>query len=298
MKHLIVCQLILEAKTHLVTKEKWMTIIEKKNHTDPTATVAEYSLTAGEFNELRLAHIKAMASPVGQPVLMPTNSSLQIKAGFRIPNDIRTDIIEFTSDVTIDLSSDTGLNRLDTGTLTTGLIYYLWILKNPTSGVVGAVLSLSDTAPTRPSGFTVKQLYPVEFHTETVSSVVQLVLKQLNSHTSASFIKPVKVWDANVSNNQNAPSIINLSAFFGSNGRMFTASINDTGTSDAFASLYPSELPNQGTTEIIVIEGQADNSMVTLPIRASKSYKSARANPSGDNSFAISVRDIVYKDIS
>ena len=268
----------------------------KKSELDAQKTELDAQKT--QLDAQNLMMLKLIATPAGLPVSMPTNSTLQINAGFKIPNDARTELIEFASNVTIDLSSGTGLNKLDTGTLTTGLAYYLWIIKNPSTSVVGGLLSLSATSPTLPSGFTIKQLYPVDFQTETVTGNVRLVMKVLTSHTTASFLKPVSVWDANVSNNANAPTVINLSSFFSNNAIIFNASINDTGTTEASASLYMNELTTpQSGPEVLVLESQSGASTATLPIGASKSYKSARANTSGDNSFAICVRDITYKGL-
>ena len=54
--------------------------------------------------------------------------------------------------VTID-SGASGLNGLDTGSRATQKVYYVWIINNG-SGTTGAILSLSSTSPTLPSGYT------------------------------------------------------------------------------------------------------------------------------------------------
>lgn len=68
----------------------------------------------------------------------------------------------FTTTMSISASSplnlvitNSGLNGLDTGTVSTGNIYYIYIIKN-TSGIVGAVFSRASTASsvTLPSGYT------------------------------------------------------------------------------------------------------------------------------------------------
>lgn len=56
--------------------------------------------------------------------------------------------------VTIDASVNAAVNRLDTGSLTTNTWYYIWIISN--GSTTGALLSLSSTAPTMPSGYTYK----------------------------------------------------------------------------------------------------------------------------------------------
>jgi len=47
---------------------------------------------------------------------------------------------------------------MDTGAVAANSVYYIWLIKNPTSGKVDALFSLSETAPTLPAGFTLKRL--------------------------------------------------------------------------------------------------------------------------------------------
>lgn len=54
-------------------------------------------------------------------------------------------------------AAGTNAGGLDTGSVTTAEWYHLWAIKNPTSGVVDVLFSLSATAPTMPSGYTLKR---------------------------------------------------------------------------------------------------------------------------------------------
>jgi hypothetical protein len=57
---------------------------------------------------------------------------------------------------TLNVSTGTGANKLDTGTVAASTIYYIWAIS---SGTTDAVLaSLSQTSPTMPSGYSYKKL--------------------------------------------------------------------------------------------------------------------------------------------
>jgi len=69
-------------------------------------------------------------------------------------------IMEVGSNIDVDIST-TGANALDTGTVSNDTWYYLFLILNPTNGTVAGLFSLSDTAPTMPSGYTKKRLVSV-----------------------------------------------------------------------------------------------------------------------------------------
>ena len=52
--------------------------------------------------------------------------------------------------------SGSGANGLDTGTLAGSTVYHKWVIYNPATATTAALLSLSSTAPTMPSGYTYK----------------------------------------------------------------------------------------------------------------------------------------------
>lgn len=51
-----------------------------------------------------------------------------------------------------------GVNGLDTGVLAAGTWYYIWVIYNPTTATLAALLSISATAPTMPADYTFKAL--------------------------------------------------------------------------------------------------------------------------------------------
>lgn len=61
--------------------------------------------------------------------------------------------VSVTADITV-----SGANGLDTGSEGPSVWYYLWLIYNPTTATVAALLSTSATAPTLPSGYTYKGL--------------------------------------------------------------------------------------------------------------------------------------------
>lgn len=64
--------------------------------------------------------------------------------------------LELSSTKTVDLSTS-GTNGLDTGSEAADTWYFAWIIKNPTTKSVDGLISLSATAPTMPSGYTLKR---------------------------------------------------------------------------------------------------------------------------------------------
>lgn len=52
--------------------------------------------------------------------------------------------------------SSTGANGLDTGSISASTHYAVWVIWNPTTSTAAALLSLSGTSPTMPSGYTHK----------------------------------------------------------------------------------------------------------------------------------------------
>ena len=84
-----------------------------------------------------------------------SNSQVQIGVGCCRSAADDSDIVN-AAPITVDITV-AGLNGLDTGAEANDEWYYVWIVLNPTTGVVGGLLSLSATAPTMPAGFTVKR---------------------------------------------------------------------------------------------------------------------------------------------
>lgn len=53
-------------------------------------------------------------------------------------------------------TASTGANGLDTGAITVSTWYSVWVIFNPTTATISGLLSLSETGPTLPSGYTHK----------------------------------------------------------------------------------------------------------------------------------------------
>ena len=230
-----------------------------------------------ELDAQTLTMLKLMTTPVGVPVSIPTVTTLQVPAGLKVPNDGRTDLIEFNSNITVDVSSGTGLNKLDTGTIQANSVYYLWLLKNPTTSTVGAVLSLSSTSPTLPSGMSLKRLYPVDFQTD---SSGLLIVKQLISHNSALFNNPYSVHNGGLTSNDASPQTLNLTTVLGVNSVSATFEffdIPDGGQSGQLL-FYPFEATNYtyGTANVVRLDQVADTNSAELIVNSTRSYKMCR----------------------
>lgn len=232
-----------------------------------------------ELDEQNLTMLKLMATPVGLPVQMPTTTSLQIQAGFKIPNEDRTNLIEFASNVTINFSagSGTGLNKLDTGTPQANSVYYLWLLKNPTTSIVGAVLSLSSTSPTLPSGMSLKRLYPVDFQTDSSGFFLG---KQLLSHNMALFNNPYPVHNGGVTGNDASPQTLNLTTVLGVNSVSATFEFFDIpdGSTSGQLLFYPFEATNYpfGTYNVVRLDIFGGTNSAELIVNSTRSYKMCR----------------------
>lgn len=232
-----------------------------------------------ELDAQSLMMLKLMPTPIGLPVQMLSTTSLQIPAGFKIPNEDRTDLIEFPSNVTINFSSGsgTGLNKLDIGTPQPNSVYYLWLLKNPSSSTVGAVLSLSATSPTLPSGMSVKRLYPVDFQTD---SSGLLLVKQLINHNAALFNNPYSVHNGGLTSNDASPQTLNLTTVLGVNSVSATFEFFDIpdGTQNGQLLFYPFEATNYAylTTNVIRLDVVADTNSAELIVNSTRSYKMCR----------------------
>ena len=87
-------------------------------------------------------------------ILTTANNSTVITCDSVLLENSSGTLIKVSSvNVTLD-ATGTGLNGLDTGTLTGGEFYHIYIINN--GSTTGAVASLSSTSPTLPSGYTYK----------------------------------------------------------------------------------------------------------------------------------------------
>lgn len=97
----------------------------------------------------------------GPPPERDSNSAATIRMG-TIAVDVTTrELMKVTgADLTVALTAS-GVNGLDTGAEANSTWYYLWLIKNPTNGLVRGLLSASATSPTMPAGYTHKRLLPM-----------------------------------------------------------------------------------------------------------------------------------------
>lgn len=65
--------------------------------------------------------------------------------------------IKSSYSVTIDAST-TGANALDTGAIAANTAYYVWAIVKPSTATFAGLVSISESAPTMPSGYTQKRL--------------------------------------------------------------------------------------------------------------------------------------------
>ncbi|MCK5563700.1 MAG: hypothetical protein KAJ07_00500 [Planctomycetes bacterium] len=92
------------------------------------------------------------------------NSQLDIDADAIILEDssganLKVTGVNLTADITA-----SGVNGLDTGSEANSTWYHAWVIYNPTTDTTAALLSISSTAPTLPSGYTFKALMGAIFN--------------------------------------------------------------------------------------------------------------------------------------
>lgn len=101
-----------------------------------------------------------------------SGTEVSISTGACIADTVDDQIIN-TSTITIDLNTS-GVNGVDTGSVSSNNWYYVWVIKNPTNGLVRGLFSLSDTSPTMPSGYTKKRLLgAVRYRVSTIKQFYQ-----------------------------------------------------------------------------------------------------------------------------
>lgn len=262
-------------------------------------------LEAGVFTDEAKAVIaglqaSVMVSTSGSPVRMTNNTTLVLPAGLKIPDATRTSVLSVATDTNISILT-TGVNGLDTGAVATDSVYYLWIIRNPTTEQVGGLLSLSATAPTMPSGFTQKQLYPVDFQTEIVSGNARLILKTLLSHQESIFNLPLVVHNDVLSSNDAAPDTLNLSTKVGVKSVAITFEFWDipsgslgTGQFLFYAADGSTTYP-YNTASVIRLDVYADTNSSKLPVNATQTYKMCRGAGLATN---IKIQSVQYAPLA
>lgn len=108
---------------------------------------------AAGYKHLRVFNV---ATPFGDSAPATPNAQIKIVADAITLEDVNGECYRATNvSVTAD-SAVSGANGLDTGAVANGTWYAGWVIYNPTTNTVAALLSTSATAPTMPSGYTFK----------------------------------------------------------------------------------------------------------------------------------------------
>ncbi len=197
--------------THL--NNEYDQLVSESNSQDTRLTTAESKITnlTNSF--------KSMIS--GLVVQYNTSNRVVIKPG--VCRDARnTDLMEVTTDITVDLSVN-GANGLDTGTEAASTWYYLYLIKNPSSGAVAGLFSTvneSNTgAITMPSGYTLKRQLPIAVRNDASANIIPFIVGEGWPH------RPMILYDVALTN------------WDGSNWVAGTTNTLSAGTSASYASV-------------------------------------------------------------
>lgn len=87
----------------------------------------------------------------------PTVATVNVTADTLVVDDGTTQTLLRNVNETADITAS-GAGGLDTGSATSATDYFVWLIYNPTTLAVDALISLSDSAPTLPAGYTQKAL--------------------------------------------------------------------------------------------------------------------------------------------
>jgi len=101
----------------------------------------------GFVNRLALSYLSASSVRIA-PGICLDDTALGVA--------VSPEVIKSTANIDVDITVS-GINGLDFGVEAANTWYYVWIIRNPTTGLVKGLLSLSDTAPTMPVGYTKKR---------------------------------------------------------------------------------------------------------------------------------------------
>lgn len=120
-----------------------------------TCTPPDKDFTLDDVKDSRMTKIYLEGLNISNNTTNPTYQ-IDIIAGDCRNDDDDGDII-VSSTLTADITAS-GANGLDTGSEASNTWYFIWVIYNPTTDTEAALLSLSNTNPTMPSGYTKKRL--------------------------------------------------------------------------------------------------------------------------------------------
>lgn len=141
-------------------------------------------------------------------------STVTIKAGSRCRSSDNTEDIVFASDQTVNLASS-GAGGLDTGSEASNTHYYLYAIKNVSTGAVSAVLSTTNESSsgsiTLPSGYTKKRQIRFSLRNDGSSNIVPFWYLSGKVHYAVSIGDYGVVGDNNVLSSGTATSYTDIS---------------------------------------------------------------------------------------
>lgn len=112
-------------------------------------------------------------------------SAVKLKAGLRALDSTNTQLIEVTSDITINLGS-AGINGLDTGTETNDTWYYVYLIGDSTgtnspAGLFSTVNEATTGEVTLPTGYDVKRQLPLAIRNNGSGDIIPFTCPQLGT---------------------------------------------------------------------------------------------------------------------
>jgi len=120
-------------------------------------TVAIYDSSATAVRKTAITNLREF--PTGHLYGFPMynnatnpNYQIDIEPGVCRSSDDTTDLV-LTTTLTVDISAS-GANGLDTGSESSFVWYYIYLIYNPTTSAYASLISNSSTSPTLPSGYT------------------------------------------------------------------------------------------------------------------------------------------------
>lgn len=197
---------------------------------------------------------------------------------------VPSDIMVLTAALDINLTT-TGLNALDTGTITLGTDYFIYMLKNPTTGQVGAVISeqIATSLVTKPAGFTLIRKLPWGFiYRAGGSTGIPTFHLSHWSHPTTFYtdMDDSAGWAALVGGTATTLTTVDLSSFIPDNARWIHLMVRLQGTVDGKAYLRTSGSGGNGKPAGEIKANGVD--VVYLSVRvtsaAAVSYRVTSAN--------------------
>ena len=98
-----------------------------------------------------------------------TDDYVGIAPGFCI-DDTRTGYITISSIVNVNIGGSTGTSAMDVAGSPANTFHYTYVIKNPTTGSVDTLISLNESSPVMPNGYTMKRRVGV-FRTNAASAI-------------------------------------------------------------------------------------------------------------------------------